>query len=503
MPLRSRAPRALGVLAAVALTLSGCAGQGATLPDAAPRTLTIGASVEPPTMDPTANDAAATAEVLLYNVYETLIKVDGEGHLQPLLARAWQVSPDRQTYTFTLDNAAKFASGRPVHAADVQASFQRLIDGKGTATLRKQMAVVDQIHTPDEHTVVVTLKQPSNQWLYNITQTAGIVLDTQADASLGTATAGSGPYQLQEWRQGQAVALQRNANYWGTAPRFDTVSFRYFTDATALNNALVSGDVDVIDNVRAPQALQQFSDASRFTVTEGTTNAEVVLGFNHANPPLDNLKVRQAINYAIDRNALLQTVWNGKGTLIGSMVPPTDPWYEDLSNAYPYDPDKARALLQEAGVTAPHLRLRVPTTPYATGAATFIKSQLGDVGISVDIDQLEFPSRWVDQVLVKGDYDMTIVAHVEPRDITKWADPHYYWHYDNPGFQALVDQADRGSDAEQVASLKAAATLLSSDAAADFLFLLPNLVVSKPEISGVPANQTGMSFDLSTVAAKR
>ncbi len=186
------------------------------------------------------------------------------------------------------------------------------------------------------------------------------------------------------------------------------------------------------------------------------------------------------------------------------MVPPTDPWYEDLSGEYAFNPDKARQLLQEAGATGITLRLRLPSLPYATAAGPFVASQLKDVGINVVIDQLEFPASWIDTVLTKGDYDMSIVAHVEPRDIVRFANPpDYYFHYQSEKFRTLIAEADAGTSDEYIAKMKEAAKLLSDDAAADWLFLLPNLIVTKPNITGVAPNATSLSFDVTTISAGR
>lgn len=492
----------LATIAAIALLLAGCAnpngdsGSGAQ----ARRTLAIGATAQPPTMDPTANDAAAIAQVMLYNVYETLVKLDSEGKLKPLLAQKWEVSTDRKTYTFSLDPAAKFASGRPVTADDVVWSINRIKNSAATATLKRQMSVVESAQATDTHTATVVLSRPSNMWLYDMSSTAGIIVDSKATDDLASKTSGSGPYALKEWVQGASVVLARNAAYWGTPARFDEVTFRYFSDANAMNAAMLSGDLDIISNLQAPAALPQFADPSRFKVIEGTTNGEVVLSINNQSPGLKDVRVRQAIRHAIDHRALRDTVWAGKGALIGAMVPPTDPWYEDLSGQYAYDPARARQLLAEAGAQNLKLRLRLPTLPYATAAGQFIASQLKDVGIDAQIDQLEFPARWVDTVLTKGDYDMSIVAHVEARDIVRFANPQYYFHYDSPAFQQLVADADTGTQAEQVDKLKAAARLMSDEAAADWLFLLPSLVITTPGITGVPKNATTLSFDVTTIS---
>jgi peptide/nickel transport system substrate-binding protein len=336
-----------------------------------------------------------------------------------------------------------------------------------------------------------------------MTGSAGIIIDPSGTGALSTTPAGSGPYVLKSWTKGDSVVLAKNPNYWGTPGRFDQVTFKYFSDPNAENAAMLAGDLDIISDVAAPQALSQFSDTSRFQVITGTTNGEVVLGFNHDRDPLKSKLVRQAICYGIDRKALLDTVWDGKGLLIGSMVPPTDPWYQDLSGAYPFDPAKAKQLLAQAnyskGLT---LELAVPTLPYATGAEQMIVSELADIGITVKVDELGFPNPWIDQVMTQGNYDMTIMDHVEPRDIVKWADPTYYWHYNNTEFQELISQADQASPAEEISLMQQAAKELSNDAAADFLWLMPNLIVATSDLTGIPQNKIGLSFDLSTIASR-
>lgn len=498
--------RLFTVVVATSLALVGCTQTtpGGNSSTAKSSTLVVGAVASPNSMDMTTNSAAAIPQALLYNVYETLVKVDGSGKIRPLLATQWTVSSDRTVYTFKLQPKAKFASGTQVTADAVVKSFERIQqDPLVTPVAKTQMSVVSSVAAKDPATVEVTLKRPSNNWLYDVAGNTGIIIDPAGFASLAGTPAGSGPYKLNQWRKGESVVLERDPNYWGTASRFDVATFRYFADPNAMNAAMLSGDLDIISNVAAPQALSQFSDAKRFTIYEGTTNGEIVMGFNNAKKPLDDIRVRQAIIYALDRTAMRDSVWAGKGALIGSMVPPTDPWYEDLSTAYPFNPAKAKALLAEAGYAGGlSLNLRIPTLPYATGSSQFIVSQLRDVGISVTVEELEFPARWVDEVMTKSNYDMTIVSHVEGRDIVKFADPTYYWHYARPEYVDLIKRADAGSAEEQVVLMRQAAKMLSDDAAADFLWLLPSLVVAKPELSGIPANAISLSFDLTNIASR-
>lgn len=501
MSQRSASRLLLVLMTVVTVLVTACTQPDGAAPGSEQSRLIVGATAAPPTMDATAHDAAAIPQVLLYNVYETLVKIDNEGRLRPLLAQRWNVSQDGRTYTFLIDPAARFASGRSVAAKDVVWSIERIKNSASTQILKNQMSIVESARAVAEDTLEVTLSRPSNMWLYDMSSTAGMVFDSEANVDFASETAGSGPYRLDQWIPGSSVTLVLNPHYWGTPARFEEVLFRYFSDPNAMNAAMLAGDLDIISNLYSPVALPQFADPTRFQVIEGTTNGEVVLSMNNAASGLQDVRVRQAIRHAIDKQALLDTVWGGKGTLIGAMVPPTDPWYEDRTGDFPYNPDRARELLAEAGVQNLRLRLRVPTLPYATASAQFVQSQLREVGIEADIDQLEFPARWVETVLRNGDYDMSIVAHVEPRDIVRFADPDYYFHYDSAEFQRLVREADEGTQNDQIVKLKEAARVMSQDAAADWLFLLPNLVITKPNITGVPRNATTLSFDLTTIAA--
>lgn len=494
----------LAIALAVSLGLSGCGAVGPGGMTSEPsETLTVGATWEPASMDPWHDTAAAIPQVLLYNVYETLVKVDAEGKLKPLLAQAWELSPDRRTYTFYLNPAAKFASGHPVDAAAVVANVNRLkADTTLSNTLKAQLAVVKSATAANEHEVAITLTRPSMTWLYDMSSTLGMMLDPAYAGDLKNATSGSGPYVFSEHAKGQGVTLMENANYWGTPARYDEVDFRYFADPNAMNAAMLAGDLDIISNLQAPDALSQFADPSRFTVIDGTTNGEVVLGLNHNTKALKNLSVRQALTQAIDRKALVATAWNGKGTLIGSMAVPTDPWYTNLSATNAYNPANAKALLAKAGYgKGLSLRMRVPSVPYAMKSAQFVASQLRDVGVKVKVEELD-QGRWLTEVLGSGNYDLTIVAHVEPYDLGKFADPSYYWHYNSPKFQALYAAADAANGDAAVTQMRAAAAYLAQDCAAIWLFALPNLVITKNTISGVPQNATSLSFDLTTIASR-
>lgn len=491
--------RRIGTWVAVGgLLLSAACGGGSSGGTATPKaeTLNVGFVAEPANLDFTATEGAAIPQALLVNVYEGLVKLDQDGKISPLLAEKWDVSPDNKTYTFTLRKGVTFSDGAPFTADDVVFSLNR-VKSDWKLKIKAQMDVVDKVEKKDDTTAVVTLKHPSNGWLYSMATRLGAMFSRTGVADLANKPVGTGPYQLGSWKRGDSLQLTSNAKYWGTKPKLSTVTLKYFKDATAMNNALLTGGIDVISAVQAPESLAQFADTNRFQTVEGTTNGEVVLSLNNSRPPFNDKKARQAVRYAIDHKALLDTAWAGHGQLIGSMVPPTDPWYEDRTGDYPFDQAKAKELL---GGKPLNVKMRIPNLPYAIAAAQVVKSQLAAVGINAEIDPLEFPARWLDVVFKQGDYDLSIINHVEPRDLGIFADKSYYFRYDNPEFGKLLAKADEGTVEEQGTNLKAAAKLLSDDAAADWLFLFPNLIVAKKGITGLPKNAIAESFDFTGLA---
>ncbi|MDF8262797.1 ABC transporter substrate-binding protein [Luteipulveratus flavus] len=459
--------------------------------------ISIGLVAEPASLDFTKNDGAAIPQAELGNIYETLVKQDQDGKIVPGLATRWTVSPDRKTYTFDLPANATFSTGAKVTGADVAYSIDQ-VKTKWTIGLKAKMDPVSAVDATSPTQVKVTLSKPSNSWLFDMTTRVGAIFP-KSGGDLANKPVGSGPYTFTRWNRGDSIVLTRNDKYWGQKPHFKTVTLKYFKDPTALNNALLSGTIDVVSTLQAPEALSQFP-TSKYQVIEGTTNGEVVLSMNNSRAPFTDKRVRQAVRYAIDHKGLIDTCWAGKGQQIGSMVPPTDPWYEDLTKVTPYDQAKAKSLLQQAGKVGATVRLRLPNLPYATACGPVVKSMLEQVGLKVKIDTLEFPAAWLTTVFKNADYDMSIIAHVEPRDLpTVFGDPTYYTRYNNPQLEPLLAAADQGSETDQVTNMKKAARLLADDAAADFLFLLPNLMVADKGITGLPKNAITEGFDLAAL----
>lgn len=483
------------------LVTSGCAAGSSATVSKDPGTLSVGYTAEPANFDFTRTDGVAIPQALLYNVYEGLVKLDANAKIVPLLAESWTVSPDGRTYDFKLRQGVKFSNGAPFTAEDVKFSLMR-VKTDWTISIKSTMDVVERVDVVAADHARVVLTKPSNGWLFGLTSRLGAMFSAGGVADLANKPVGTGPYTVASRRRGDSIVLKENPAYWGRKPGYSTVVLKYIKDPTALNNALLSNGIDVISAITVPDSIPQFQGDDRFTVVEGTTNSEVTLAFNNARPPLNDVRVRRALTYAIDRKALLDTAWAGRGTLIGSMVPPTDPWYEDLSQAYPFDPAKAKALLAEAGQPHPSLRLRIPNLPYAVSAAQVVASQLAEVGVTVTIEPLDFPAVWLKQVFTDHDYDLSIIQHVEARDIVTFGRPKYYWGYDGNPVQQQLAKADGGTPAEQVTAMREVARRLSEDAAADWLFLFPNLIVAKNKVTGFVRNQVSESFDLTGLAPR-
>lgn len=458
------------------------------------REVIVGAVLEPTSLDIVTVAGAALDQVLLDNVYETLLAQDPvSGDIIPGLAELPDISDDGLTWTFTLHDGVTFQSGEPLTSADVVWSLDALrAEGANEAS---QLASIESVEATDDLTVVVTLSQRDNSLEYQLTRRAGAVLQADATALEDSAN-GTGPFSLDTWNVGSSITLARNDDYSGEPPLVSGVTFQYFTDPNAAVNALTAGDVDLLTGVNT-DLVSQFENDDDYKLTVGTTNGELTLGFNNKQEALSNVDVRHALRMAIDKDGVLD-LFNGYGTLIGGPVPPTDPWYEDLTDLYPYDPDRARTLLEEAGYGDGLALTFVVPNIYPENIAEYVRSQLADVGVDVTIESVEF-SVWLDQVYTNHDYDLTMVLHVEPRDLAKYARDDYYWQYDSAQVQALIEEATTGDPADYVDTLREATRLIAEDSPADWLILSSDLIVAHDNVVGYPQNDTQSRLDASGI----
>lgn len=491
--------------AALTLTITGCsagAGSSAGGDGGEARTdIVVAHSAEPVNLDFTTTDGAAIPQALMENVYESLIRIDQNGELQPALATDWTVSDDRLTYTFTLDPEATFSNGDPVTAEDVKFSYERVQSDDWTNALSAKMDVIESIEAPDEGTVEITLDHPSNTWLFNLASLVGAVFHPDEVGDLANTAVGSGPYEVEEFTRGQQIVFTKRDDYAGATPgTLDTVTFRYFDDAVAASNALKSGQVDVIGNLQTPELTPEFEADDTKQVEVGTTNGEVVLSMNNADGIFADQTAREAVLYGIDEQAVLDTAWGGYGTLIGGMVPPTDPYYEDLTDVWPHDVDKAKELVQEAGIEGEEFRFTVPNRPYAQASAEIVAAQLEAIGLKPTIETQEFPAVWLEETMTAHDYDMSVINHVEARDLLTVFGEDYYTGYDASRIEDIAADADVGTEEEYTEGMKEVARTITEDAGAGFLFLFPNLIVADAAVTGLPVNAVSDSFQIYDLA---
>lgn len=455
-------------------------------------TVNIGSLYEPQNLDNTAGAGQGINEAFNGNVYEALFRLTDAGEVEPVLAKEFKVSEDGLTYTFKLQPGVTFHSGDPLTSKDVKFSIERVTAAESKSSRKNSLKTIATIETPDDATVVVKLTSRSISLPYNLSY-VWIVNDKATN--LTAAEDGTGPYSLTEWRRGSSLAIGRFEKYWGAKPSNADVVFHYFTEATALNNALLTGSVDIITSVQSPDSLRQFSDNADFTVAEGKSTTKLLLAYNDRVAPFDNVKVRKALARAVDDAKLLKAVWGDHGSLIGSMVPPTDPWYVDLTSTDAYDPQSAKALLKEAGYPD-GFTFTIDTPNYDPHpiAAQFIQSELAKIGVKVNINIIT-ANEWYTKVYKAHDFQATLQEHVNHRDIVFYGNPDFYWGYNNPKVVDLVKQAEASATTdEQTEKLKEANTIIAEDAASNWLYLYPQIVVSSKSVTGYPVNGLNSQF---------
>ncbi|WP_226951331.1 ABC transporter substrate-binding protein [Rhizobium terrae] len=460
-------------------------------------TINIGSLYEPQNLDNTAGAGQGINEAFNSNVYEALFRLTDAGNVEPVLAKSYKVSDDGLTYTFTLQPGVKFHSGDPLTSKDVKFSIERVTSAESKSSRKNSLKPIAGIETPDDATVVIKLSSRSISLPYNLSY-VWIVNDTATNL---TATEdGTGPYELEDWRRGSSLALTRFDGYWGQKPTNGDVVFQYFTEATALNNALLTGSVDIITSVQSPDSLKQFKDNKDFTVAEGKSTTKLLLAYNDRVAPFDNVKVRKALARAVDDAKLLKAVWGDYGTLIGSMVPPTDPWYVDLTKTDAYDPASAKALLAEAGYPN-GFTFTIDTPNYDPHpiAAQFLQTELAKVGVKVNINVIT-ANEWYSKIYKAHDFQATLQEHVNHRDIVFYGNPDFYWGYNNPKVIDLIKQAEASATTdEQTAKLKEANTIIAEDAASNWIYLYPQIVVSAKSVTGYPVNGLNSQFFVSGI----
>lgn len=497
---RTRRLALISALAATAVVLSACSGAteeeplskpGPPDPDA---TLSVGLVLEPSNLDIRRTSGAALEQILIDNIYEGLVSRTQDNEIEGRLASDYEVSSDGLTYTFTLNEGIVFHDGSALTSADVVSSYETVRTDE-TVQGNAEFAAVTSITAPDASTVEIVLSEPNQNFLFTLTGPAGLVFKTDDATDLKTAENGTGPFTLTRWNKGATITLARYDEYWGEPAGVAEVEFQYIPDFTAGVNAALAGDVDVLTAVD-PNLAPQLEESGEFALTTGRTTDKATLAFNNQKAPLDDVRVREALRLAIDHDALIEAV--GAGTAQYGPIPELDPGYEDLSDVISYDPAKAKALLAEAGQEDLELTLTIPAF-YGTTVPKVLISDFKEVGVTLKVNNVEFPT-WLEDVYTNKDFDLSFVLHVEPRDFGNYANPDYYFGYDNAEVQDLYTQALSEVDAEKSAELLAeAARIVSEDHAADWLYNGETITAVSPMVAGFPEDSINSRINLAAV----
>jgi len=463
----------------------------------------LGMVLEPPGLDPTTGAAAAIGEVVHYNILEGLTKINPEGAVTPLLAENWYVAPDGKTYTFALRKGVTFSDGSPFDAESVKFSFERAKAPDSTNKAKK--AVFDNISSvvvEDPSTVILVLDKADAALPFRLGENTAVILHPNSAAAAASKPVGTGPYKLDGWSKGSAVTLVKWDGHRDAAQvRIKRATFRFINDPAAQVAALLAGDIDGMPRFAALQALRQFQGDKRFTVRIGSTAGKGIMAINNRRKPLDDVRVRRALTHAIDRQAFIAGAQEGLGRPIGSHFAPTDLGYLDLTRRYPYDPARARALLKEAGVSTPlELKLTLPPPPYARKGGEIVAAMLAKVGVVAKIENVEW-AQWLAGPF-KGNFDLTIVNHVEPLDYaTAYADPNYYFGYDSALFRGLVATfAATGNLQEKARLWRDIQRQLAEDAVNVFIWNPAQVAVARRGLRGLWASSPIFANDLAAVS---
>lgn len=357
------------------------------------QTLEVATDQSPVGLDP--HVATSFATVLVNgSIYEGLTSVDKDLKVVPELAESWTVSPDGLTYVFTLRQGAKFHDGSPVTPADVAASFARVRDPKTGSPYASRIDMVKEVTATGDRQVTVTLTTPSAPFLANLPQisivpaaaaTGGIDLQRKTD--------GTGPFTLKEWVPDTYLLLAKTDGYWDPGlPKLDAVKINIVPEASTRQVGLSGGTYQLLPNVD-PATAATLQGTPGVTLLETTDLSYTLVGMNVTKPPFDNPKVREALNTAIDRSQVVEAAYFGKGQPGGPLSPGLKDWALPVADfpCYTADPEKAKALLAEAGVTLPlKAELKVlGSNQLVVDVAQVVQAQLNAAGFEVALNVQE------------------------------------------------------------------------------------------------------------------
>ncbi|MEM0015257.1 MAG: ABC transporter substrate-binding protein [Zestosphaera sp.] len=480
------------------------------------RVLRVGIGIDADTLDPAGQTTTTISNIVRFFA-EPLFLVDSDGSLKPLLAESYEVSPDGRNYTIRLRGGIKFHDGTPLNASAVKYSLERLLNPNVKVPSRAYYTIISRIEVLDELTVRLVLKEPYAPFITVLSFTQAAIISPKAVEALGDSITtsplniGTGPFRFKEWVKGDRIVLVRNENYWNGTPYFSEVVFKVVPDAQTRTAMLLAGDLDIIIQPSATD-VEMLSRRSDVRVIATASNRVMYVGINTQYGPLRDVRVRQALNYAVDKDAIVKNVLFGLGQVMDSPVPSYTLGHVTLG-PYSYDPSKAKELLREAGYpNGFRITLITPTGRYVFDkqVAEAIAQYLREVGIEVEVRTYDWPT-----------YVSTVLAPLNKTEVQLfllgWSpgspDPHFYLYqrfhstqftpngfnnffYNRSRVDKLLDEGVRNPNpAVRAAIYEEVNRLIWEDAPNIFLYLQYFIVVTRADLVNVKVFPYEM-FDL-------
>jgi peptide/nickel transport system substrate-binding protein len=438
-------------------------------------------------LDPYQMTAAGTREVM-FNVFEGLVKPDSDGNYVRAVASDYDVSEDGLTYTFTLRDGVVFHNGETCTTDDVLYSFETCAATSVTSAVVEALSAVTD-YSVEGNDITLTLSAPNPDFLSYV---ASVYIVPKDYADQATQPVGTGPFKFVSRSVQENVILERNQDYYGQGASLDKVTYKIYEDNTALFTALDSGALDLVAHLSSDQVNNL---TNGYTVLEGTMNLVQAIYLNNAVAPFDNELVRQALCYAVDVDAMLELTADGHGTKVGSSMYPAFGKYFDasLADAYPYDVEKAKELLAQAGYTDGFtFTIKVPSNyqPHVN-TATVLVEQLKQVGVNAEIQLVDWET-WLNDVYGNRDFEATVVGFdssilAASGMLARWVSDNgkNMINYNNPEYDQTYAAAQATTDdAEQTQLYKKCLEILSDTAANVYLQDMADFVAINPGLEG-------------------
>lgn len=436
-------------------------------------------------LDPHVDTDAGTRDVV-FNLYEGLVKPTSDGGFISAVASDYTISDDAKTYTFTLRDGITFHDGTPVTIEDVKYSIDRYAEIQGESSAFSSL--VDSVEVQDDKTLVVNLKESYSEFLPMMT----IAIIPQSNEDPAGNPIGTGPFKYVSYTPGQNLELEKYAGYWQEGvPSLDSVEFKFIADVDTAFVELQAGTIDILKYLTSAQAETLGDD---YNIVQGSMNLVHAMYLNSAYEPLSKTEVRQALCYAVDRDAINNFIFGGKSHIIGShMIPAMSKYYEpEAETVYSYDPEKAKELLADAGYADGFdLEITVPSSySQHVDSAQIIADELSQVGVNVTLNQVEW-STWLQDVYKGGNFQATVIGFdgtLAPSDwLKKYVtdDAKNFMHYSNTEYDDVFNTAYTTVDDDvKVENYKKAQMILAEDAAAVYIEDPANLVAVSKKFGG-------------------